>query len=418
MTSLPQEILDMIRTELIRLDEPGLAPFATVNRSWQRAIENKTFQSLMLTPYDLRDPAIFHKIGTREPLVRRISIPYWGTDIQRPTLRFLDFLRTWPQLREGLVLDIGVGSNFERNLAEVVTEEIPAVTSLVLTSSPYRRYQFGVNTESLLRFLPGLREISFVPDPNMERVTDEVTEEVEWSSGIFLAVFLNLIVEGRVTGRLKSLKKLTLFHPFVYDGRLSPAFYQDLIRVSAGLESLSASFFAKAENFFAYVLSNDALLPPGGWDNLTTFTMTSPRLRPLHNQGVGPHNLIHLVLLLQYAARAAIQMPCLKVMELWHADEWVSLFRFEVCPAAGPADPTTTTTTTTHHQTIGRITWRGNWNIGLKDQHDAIQAWKDLVWARNLDGLEVMTEIIPGHAAEIRPVGEALRLLELRNRVL
>ncbi|CAI0648974.1 unnamed protein product, partial [Colletotrichum noveboracense] len=134
-----------------------------------------------------------------------------------------------------------------------------------------------------------------------------------------------------------------IFDPFQMP---TPKMCKAIAHVSLQLEHLSASFMADASHFFS------GCEPSWKWSNLTSLALTSQLLAP-------DATTTQIGAMLRTAAKVALRMPKLRVMEIWNGREGLAaLFQYK----------------SMGHGQRPVITWRATWDDAL--QPSVIQAWK------------------------------------------
>ncbi|PON22439.1 hypothetical protein TGAM01_v208720 [Trichoderma gamsii] len=259
-----------------------------------------------------------------------------------------------------------------------------AVTAVLFRQQTRRRWPPKTMMQLLSRF-PRLREIHYEPwrewDDGMQKRTD----------GDYQILFHSVASSP--------LKKLTVFENFnqrypIYFERCSDSrnlnyYVARAIARCLELEQLSASFIIDAKHFF------QARGRDWEWLSLTTLVLTSGLLQPL-----GDHSTIQHLLF--QAARAALRMPKLELMEIWNGLEGVAaVFRYQTprykANREGKPRPTV-------------MTWRGTWKFKLLVT--LIQSWEHVTNKLHGDELVVKTESLSGrliasHADAIHHLGIA-----------
>lgn len=200
------------------------------------------------------------------------------------------------------------------------------------------------------------------------------------------------------------LSKLTVFENFdeSYPERYflchairepNPAVSRKLARASLHLTTLSASFMADAEHFFAAATRQD----PWTWDRLTSLALTSRLLTDYVD------NTSNINDMLRDAAVAALKMPLLDTMELWNGRRGVAmLFRYQRAAARD-------------RQQMAVITVRGTWELALGIA--TTQAWDAVAAYRHCHGGRVVVRTSLIDPDVVRCHGDAIRELGLLAEV-
>lgn len=132
--------------------------------------------------------------------------------------------------------------------------------------------------------------------------------------------------------------------------------------------------------------------PSWKWPNLTSLALTSQLLTP-------DESPIKIDNMLQTAAAAAMEMPKLKIMEIWNGREgFAMLFRYQLGEEVRPAV----------------ITCRGTWELKL--QPPVVRAWEAVVLKYRGHGPLIVKELLDVDA--VKSHADAIDLLKLLNQVI
>ncbi|USP78431.1 hypothetical protein yc1106_05705 [Curvularia clavata] len=166
--------------------------------------------------------------------------------------------------------------------------------------------------------------------------------------------------------------------PSDVDLKLSHAFAAK----SHHLEHISISYMVDARQFFA---SCQQL--PRTWNLLQSMTFTSSTLAR-----TAPHRDVYK--LLRNAASVVLKMPRLKTMVLWNSEPG------HACAVIYQ-----------RHTTMAELTWRGTWNLELRD--DVVESWKKVASSPYLRlEKEVLRDV------DIRSHGDAIHYLRLPDGIV
>ncbi|KAF4866651.1 hypothetical protein CGCSCA1_v013531 [Colletotrichum siamense] len=185
-------------------------------------------------------------------------------------------------------------------------------------------------------------------------------EEAEYKGNLWLEAIHRTWFTRILPKKFKNLRKLVIFENFSqkYPELLAPQLGVQPIQmptpkvgkaiahVSLQLEHLSASFIVDASHFFS------SCEPSWKWSNLTSLALTSRLLAP-------DATTTQIGAMLRTAAKVAMRMPNLRVMEIWDGREGLAaLFQYK----------------SMGHGQRPVITWRATWDYALESS--VIQAWK------------------------------------------
>ncbi|KAK1252913.1 hypothetical protein MKX08_004100 [Trichoderma sp. CBMAI-0020] len=240
----------------------------------------------------------------------------------------------------------------------------PAVTAVLLRQQTRRRWP----TETLLRLLsrfPRLREIHYEPWREWQDDAQKTTD------GNY-KTFFQLVAPTR-------LKKLAVFENF----------HQRCLK----LEQISASFIIDAKQFF------EARGRDWKWASLTTLILTSRLLEPLGNQP-------NITTMFLRAARTALRMPKLELMEIWNGRRGVAaVFRYQTSRYKANSEA---------KQRPTMMTWRGTWMFRL--EVPLIQAWEYVTYKLHGNVFLIKRELLSGRLIESH--ADAIHRLELAQSVI
>lgn len=285
--------------------------------------------------------------------------------------------------RRGLRLDLeAAGAD-----GELALPKAPVVTDFLVRLRSFRNF----DPQALAQILEGL---PCVRDVHLER----------WRLGDGR---LDWRWDKRVTRLLAhhlpaSAKDLTLFDEFdtafhqqpskALDAQPVPHLSRAVIAASRRLENVAVSFLVDAKDFFQPFWPGT--LPPKpkvGWNRLQSLALTSSVLTSGSDAAVNE--------LLQAAARAAMRMPKLQVLELWdRRGEEAAVFRYK----------------TMDRRSV--ISWRGTWKVEI---HGAtLKAWKAVVLRHGGQVHELDVDVGTFPEEDVKERGFVFRHLELRDRIL
>ncbi|KAK4147224.1 uncharacterized protein C8A04DRAFT_34417 [Dichotomopilus funicola] len=264
---------------------------------------------------------------------------------------------------------------------------VPAVTSVLLRQQNRRRWKPQVLPHMFARF-PRLEEVHYEP----WREWNSIQKSTDNSFLVLFAFIRRFNIP---------LKKLVVFENF---NQQYPTMMQDLLYThsfrqpnpavgrmvalaSLHLEHLAASFLVDAWDIFTTETTRE-------WPSLTSLVLTSKVLRP-------DEDPVQITAMLHAAAGAAMRMPRLESMEIWHGRKGLAVvFRYRVVRSA-------------RHATI---TWRATW--GLTMSASLIRDWKAVVHRRYDDtwSLGVVQERLD--PVTIASHGDAILSLKLSGEVI
>ncbi|KAH9232622.1 hypothetical protein K456DRAFT_1839384 [Colletotrichum gloeosporioides 23] len=218
---------------------------------------------------------------------------------------------------------------------------VPAVTGVILRQQ--NRRQLTEILGNILFRLSGVQELHYEPWRRSWHFDQEEADKIHrtW-------------VTRTLPKKFKNLRKLVIFenftqkYPEIFDPfqMPTPKMCKAIAHASLQLEHLSASFMADASHFFS------GCEPSWKWSNLTSLALTSQLLAP-------DATTTQIGAMLRTAAKVALRMPKLRVMEIWNGREGLAaLFQYK----------------SMGHGQRPVITWRATWDDAL--QPSVIQAWK------------------------------------------
>ncbi|KAI8402815.1 hypothetical protein FOFC_16242 [Fusarium oxysporum] len=216
---------------------------------------------------------------------------------------------------------------------------VHAVTKFVVRRQC--RQQFNPETlQYLWSKLPNLKEISYEPWQSHLNIAQQVSDIGNLPESVkkvtifedFNENFLELFALGR--GLFSNLNPERVRLPYHFLGTVFAA-------RSRQLEHLSVAFMIDARHFF------DASQPNWRWPQLQTLTLTA--------RAIVKANACQTNKLLQTAAQAALNMPELQTLTMWHGE------RGEACAF-------------TYRRKHGSIHWQGTRDLKLESQ--TIGAWE------------------------------------------
>lgn len=295
---------------------------------------------------------------------------------------------------------------------------VPAVKGVLLRQQTRRRWKPTTLAQMLSRF-PRLQEIYYEPwrewCETQQRWTDQCkcyVRSLFSTRYILIAILLTadnllhlvfnidfeLLFESLASSQLR---KLILFENFNQQYPLSfmpllgcdpiriptPNVTQAVASISLRLEHLSASFIIDASYFFY----NRKL--SWEWPSLISLTLTSRLLSPYKSS-------VEIDNMLREAAAAAIKMPNLKIMEIWHGqDGLATLFRYQVTREGSAI-----------------LTCRATWQFALRPP--VVQAWEAVAQTRYSHGYTVIQEELLDNSTVIKSHGDAIHHLKLLSPVI
>ncbi|KAI8309827.1 hypothetical protein K4K61_001362 [Colletotrichum sp. SAR11_59] len=170
----------------------------------------------------------------------------------------------------------------------------------------------------------------------------------------------------------------------------TPKVGKAIAHVSLQLEHLSASFMVDASHFFS------GCEPSWQWSSLISLALTSGLLAP-------DAKTTQIGAMLRTAAKVAMRMPKLRVMEIWDGREGLAaLFQYK----------------SMGHGQRPVITWRATWDYALESS--VIQAWKAVGMEHQGDhhwnDCVVVKELL--NVDDVRCHGDAIHHLKLSSSVI
>ncbi|KAF4814857.1 hypothetical protein CGCTS75_v013213 [Colletotrichum tropicale] len=241
--------------------------------------------------------------------------------------------------------------------------------------------------------LPELQEIHYEPWRRSWKIDQEEADAIH-----------RIGFEYIVPEEFKNLRRLVIFENFTqnYPDLLGPQLGVQPIQmptpkvgkaiahVSLQLEHLSASFMVDASHFFS------SCEPSWKWSNLTSLALTSRLLAP-------DARTTQIGVMLRAAAKVALRMPKLRVMEIWSGREGLAaLFQYK----------------SMGHGQRPVITWRATWDYAL--QPSVIQAWKAVgienQREHHWNDCVVVKELL--NVGDVRCHGDAIHHLKLSSSVI
>ncbi|KAF5484357.1 hypothetical protein CGCS363_v014808 [Colletotrichum siamense] len=242
-------------------------------------------------------------------------------------------------------------------------ESLPTVTAVtgVILRQQNRRQLTEILGKILFRF-PGLQEIHYEPWRR------------EWK-------FDQEEADRKLLGPQLGVQPIQMPTPKV--GKA-------IAHVSLQLEHLSASFTVDASHFFS------SCEPSWKWSNLTSLALTSRLLAP-------DATTTQIGAMLRTAAKVALRMPKLRVMEVWNGQEGLAaLFKYK----------------SMGHGQRPVITWRATWDYAL--QPSVIQTWRAVSIEHQgehyWNDCVVVKELL--NVGDVRCHGDAIHHLKLSSSVI
>lgn len=171
-----------------------------------------------------------------------------------------------------------------------------------------------------------------------------------------------------------------------------PRLARAVFAASRRLENVAVSFLVDACDFFQPFWPGNSLPGPQvGWESLTSLALTSEVMTSESNASANE--------LLQAAARAAMRMPKLRVMELWdRRGQDAAVFRYRA----------------TDRKSV--ISWLGTWEVTLMPE--TLEAWRNVVSQRGGGTHSLQAEVGSFPHSDAREKGFVFKHLELKDRIL
>lgn len=206
-----------------------------------------------------------------------------------------------------------------------------------------------------------------------------------------------------------SLKKFSLFEE---KGVKNPRFrlipkdklIQDLIEATLHLEYFSICFFVDADDFFEALHFRETnpenpKPPPKVYQELTSLTLTSTRFLAELSENWDLELWVEGVReLLLRAAVAALQMPKLRLMEIWNSGRGnVAIFRYEVTESS-----------------LARISWQSTQYCDPFED-EVVKGWRKVATKHGREELEAFSVLVNG---DFEYYGSTIPLLTSKDLVI
>lgn len=179
----------------------------------------------------------------------------------------------------------------------------------------------------------------------------------------------------------------------------------DIIQATIHLEHLSICFFIEADEFFQALHFREANPEdpepsPKGYEELTSLTLTSTRFKADMDEDWNLELWIKDVgQLLLHAARAALRMPKLRLMEIWNSGRGTAaIFRYEV-----------------KDNGVAEISWQSTQYCD-PFENDVLQSWKKVATEHDRQGLEACPPVLL--QGDFEYYGSTIPLLKSKHLVV
>ncbi|KAF3806904.1 hypothetical protein GCG54_00007155 [Colletotrichum gloeosporioides] len=264
-------------------------------------------------------------------------------------------------------------------------ESLPPVTAVIgVILRQQNRRQLTEILGKILSRLSGPQEIHYESWRRKWHFDQEEADKIHptWFTRIF-------------PRKLKNLRRLVIFESFTqkYPEILDPQLGvqpSQMPTPKAGKAIARASFMVDASHFFS------SCEPSWKWSNLTSLALTSRLLAP-------DATTTQIGAMLRKAAKMAMRMPKLRVMEIWDGREGLAaLFQYK----------------SMGHGQRPVITWRATWDYALESS--VIQAWKAVGMEHqgehHWNDCVVVKEFL--NVDDVRCHGDAIHHLKLSSSVI